>query len=181
MFAPGTPVPRGASIDLVTRSRLPERVLEQLPQTRDRYALSMGWAHRFRASTLRFDGRGYVDTWGLKATTTDGRWLFDLSRRVVIGPHARFYGQTSVAFWQRAYTLAAGAVFPVLRTGNRELGPLVNLTGGATARFHLGSSAELRAWVLGLDVNVTSTHYLDDIYLTQRWSIVSSLSLEVAL
>jgi hypothetical protein len=35
--------------------------------------------------------------------------------------------------------------------------------------------------MLGVDVNVTSTHYLDDIYLTQRWSAVGGLSLEVAL
>ncbi len=179
MFAPGTAVPLGASVDVVTRIRLPIRVLEQLPLTRDRYALSMGWAHRFRRSTLRLDERGYVDTWGLKASTTDGRWLFDLGRRFEIGPHVRFYGQTPVDFWQRAYTMT-GFAAPALRTGNRELGPLVNITGGASARFGLGSKSNPRTWVLGVDFNLTSTQYLDDIYLTQRLSAVGSVSLEAA-
>lgn len=182
MFAPGSVVPRGASIDLVTRVRLPARVLEQLPQTRDRYALSMGWARRFHASTLRFDERAYVDTWGLKATTTDGRWLFDFGRRLETGPHVRFYGQAPVDFWQRAYVMTPGLFdYPALRTGNRELGPLVNLTGGASVRIGLGSSGDPHKWMLGFDVNVTSTHYLDDLYLTQRWSGVGSVSLEGAL
>jgi hypothetical protein len=181
MFAPGTPVSRGASVDEVTRLRLPDRVLEQLPLTRDRYAMSMGWAHRFRTSTLRLDERAYVDTWGLKATATDARWLFDFARRIEVGPHLRFYGQTPVDFWQRAYVAGPGYVYPALRTGNRELGPLINLTGGASLRAGLGTGAEPRKWLLGFDVNVTSTQYLDDLYLTQRWSGVGSLSLEVAL
>jgi hypothetical protein len=181
MFAPGTVVPRGASIDEVTRLRLPARVLEQLPLARDRYALSMGWAHRFHASTLRLDQRAYVDTWGLKATTTDARWLFDVARRVEVGPHLRFYAQTPVDFWQRAYVAEPSYDFPSLRTGNRELGPLVNFTGGASLRTALGSRGDIRKWVLGFDFNLTSTQYLDDIYLTQRWSGVGSLSLEAAL
>jgi hypothetical protein len=180
MFAPGTDVPRGASIDLVTQLRLPARVLEQLPLRRDRLALSAGFSHRFRRSTLRLDEVLYVDTWDLKASATDARWLFDIGRRIAIGPHVRFYAQTSVSFWQRAYTLV-GYDYPALRTGNRELGPLVNFTGGGSARAALGRRTDPRAWVLGLDANVTSTQYLDDIYLTQRLSFVGSLSLEAAL
>ena len=180
MFAPGTDVPRGASVDLVTQLRLPARVLEQLPTRRDRVALSAGFAHRFRKSTLRMDELLYADTWDLKGSATDARWLFDLGRRLEIGPHLRFYGQTSVSFWQRAYTLA-GDAFPALRTGNRELGPLLNFTGGGSARAAIGRQKDPRAWVLGFDANVTSTQYLDDIYLTNRFSFVGSLSLEAAL
>jgi len=181
LFAPGVVVPVGASIAEVNQLRVSERALEQLPLSRDRYALSMRWAHRFQQSTLRLDERAYIDTWGLKSTTTDARWLFDLGRRVELGPHARFYGQTPVDFWQRAYVLSPGFDYPALRTGNRELGPLVNLTGGASLRTGLGKSADPRAWMLGVDVTFTSTQYLDDIYLTQRFSAVGSLSLEAAL
>ena len=180
MFAPGTDVPRGASIDLVTQLRLPARVLEQLPLRRDRLALSAGFSHRFRHSTLRMDEMLYADTWDLKATTTDARWLFDVGRRFEIGPHLRFYGQTSVSFWQLAYTLSGNDV-PSLRTGNRELGPLLNFTGGGSARAAIGRHKDPRAWVLGIDANVTSTQYLDDIYLTNRFSFVGSVSLEAAL
>ncbi|HEX4514459.1 MAG TPA: DUF3570 domain-containing protein [Polyangiaceae bacterium] len=180
MFAPGTDVPRGASIDVVTQLRLPDRVLEQLPLRRDRLALSAGFSHRFRKSTLRMDELLYADTWDLKGSATDARWLFDIGRRFEIGPHVRFYGQTSVSFWQRAYTLVDHD-YPALRTGNRELGPLLNFTGGGSARAAIGRHADPRAWVLGVDANVTSTQYLDDIYLTQRLSFVGSLSLEAAL
>jgi hypothetical protein len=180
MFAPGTDVPRGASIDLVTQLRLPARVLEQLPTRRDRLALSAGFGHRFRRSTLRMDELLYADTWDLKGSATDARWLFDIGRRVELGPHLRFYGQTSVSFWQRAYTLVGNA-YPALRTGNRELGPLLNFTGGGSMRAAIGRQKDPRAWVLGVDVNVTSTQYLDDIYLTNRFSFVGSLSLEAAL
>jgi hypothetical protein len=180
MFAPGTDVPKGASVDLVTQLRLPARVLEQLPLRRDRLGLSAGFSHRFRRSTLRMDELLYADTWDLKASATDARWLFDVGRRFEIGPHLRFYGQTPVSFWQRAYTLS-GNDFPALRTGNRELGPLLNFTGGGSARAALGRHDDVRKWVLGIDANVTSTQYLDDIYLTNRVSFVGSLSLEAAL
>ena len=181
LFAPGVTVPVGASIAEVNQLRLSQRALEQLPLSRDRYALTMRWAHRFEASTLRLDERVYVDTWGLKASTTDARWLFDLGRRVELGPHARFYGQTPVDFWQRGYVLDPGLAYPALRTGDRELGPLVNLTGGGSLRAGLGSAADPRAWLLGFELDLTSTQYLDDIYLSQRFSVVGSVSLEAAL
>jgi hypothetical protein len=180
MFAPGTDVPKGASVDLVTQLRLPARVLEQLPTRRDRLALSAGFSHRFHKSTLRMDQMLYADTWDLKASATDARWLFDIGRRFELGPHLRFYGQTSVSFWQRAYTLS-GDAFPALRTGNRELGPLLNFTGGGSFRAAIGKHADPRAWIFGVDANATSTQYLDDIYLTNRFSFVGSLSLEAAL
>src|SRR5207302_9129024 len=91
MFAPGTDVPRGASIDSVMAARLPERTLEQLPLSRNRYALTLRMAHRFRASTLRLEERLYHDTWGIDATSTDARFLFDVARRVQLGPHVRVH------------------------------------------------------------------------------------------
>ena len=57
----------------------------------------------------------------------------------------------------------------------------MNFTGGGSARAAIGRHKDPRAWVLGIDVNVTSTQYLDDIYLTNRVSFVGSLSLEAAL
>jgi hypothetical protein len=178
MFAPGTEVARGASIDTVMALRLPERTLEQLPLSRNRYALTMRLAHRFRASTVRLEERLYHDTWGIDATSTDARWLVDVSRRVQLGPHVRVHAQTSVDFWQRAYVVRAGYDFPALRTGDRELGPLVNLTGGGSLRVGVGPAHAPRRWLIGLDANVTSTHYLDDLYVTQRLSAVSAFIVE---
>ncbi len=181
LFAPGTSVPNGASVGLVNSLRATSRPLEQLPLSRQRYALTGRLAHRFQHSTLRLDERLYTDSWTMKATTTDARYLFDLSPRVETGPHARLHAQTAVDFWQRAYSLGPGFAVPALRTGDRELGPLVNATGGWTARFGIGSDANPRSWVLGVDLEVTSTQYLDDLYVTQRTSALGVLALEADL
>ncbi len=181
MFAPGTVVTRGESIASVNRDRLSARALEQLPTDRQRYAVSARLGHRFTWATLRMDERIYTDAWGLKATTTDARFIFTPVQRLEIGPHLRFHAQSAVDFWQRAYTMRTGLDFPALRTGDRELGPLTNITGGATARVLVGPQSDLRRWALGLDANITSTSYLDDLYISQRTSEVIALVVEMAL
>ncbi len=178
LFSPGTYVPLGASIDWVTGARTSARPLEQLPLTRQRFAFSGRLAHRFHMATLRLDERLYVDSWALKATTTDLQHLFDLNDRVETGPHVRLHAQTPVSFWQRGYLLEPGFDYPALRTGDRELGPLVNGTGGWTVRVGLGGDASPTSWTLGFDLNATWTQYLDDIYITHRLSVVGGVSLE---
>ena len=81
----------------------------------------------------------------------------------------------------RADRLDPGFQYPALRTGDRELGPLTGLTGGFSVRWKLGPPMNLNAWVLGWDVNVTETHYWDDIYITDRVSTVTGISLEAEL
>jgi hypothetical protein len=178
MFAPGVEVARGTPVSVVDQLRLPARVLEQLPTHRQRYALAGHLAHRFDHATLRIGERLYTDSWGLHATSTDARFIVDLSERVDVGPHLRLHVQSPVEFWQRAYVAGPNFDFPALRTGDRELGPLVNLTAGGALRVAVGGARRPRALVLGLDVNVTQTQYLDDIYVTHRLSAVSALSAE---
>jgi hypothetical protein len=181
LFSQGTTVPRGAPVDLVNELRASARPLEQLPLSRQRYGLTARLAHRFRLATLRLEERLYADSWAMKATTTDVRYLFDVSPRIELGPHARMHAQTAVDFWQRAYLFGPGFVYPALRTGDRELGPLVNVTGGWTLRVGLGGNANPTSWVLGLDLNASSTQYLDDLYVTRRISVLGGISLETDL
>jgi hypothetical protein len=181
LFSPGTNVPRGASVDLVNSLRVSARPLEQLPLSRQRYGLTMRIAHRFHLATLRFDERLYADSWTMKATTTDARYLWGVSPRVELGPHVRLHAQTAVDFWQRAYLFGPGFDYPALRTGDRELGPLVNATGGATVRFGLSAAPDPHSWVLGFDLNATWTQYLDDLYIAQRTSVLGGVTLETDL
>ncbi len=181
LFAPGTYVPRGAPIDLVNSLRVSARPLEQLPLSRQRYALTGRVAHRDHLATLRLDERLYADSWLMKATTTDARYLFDLSDRVEIGPHVRVHAQTSVNFWQRAYVLEPGFQYPAFRTGDRELGPLLNFTGGGTLRLGVGPNANPTSWVLAFDLDATYTQFLDDLYLTRRFSNLGVFTLETDL
>jgi hypothetical protein len=181
LFAPGTNVPVGASIDEVDALRVAARPLEQLPHSRNRYALMLRMSHRFSSSTLRVDQRIYTDSWALSASSTDARYLIDLGRRWELGPHVRAHAQTGVRFWQRAYVLRGGFDYPALRTGDRELGPLLGFTLGFTVRLGLGPSDDPTAWLLGLDLNATDTRYLDALYIRERLSSLAVLSIEVRL
>ncbi len=181
LFAPGTSVPRGAPIALVNDLRESARPLEQLPLSRQRYAVTGRLAHRYSRATLRLEERIYGDSWAMLATTTDVRFLFDLGARVETGPHARVHAQSAVSFWERAYTLGPGFDFPALRTGDRELGPLFSVTGGWTLEIALGGAANPRSWLLGFHLNAISTQYLDDLYVTQRVSALGGMSLEAGL
>jgi hypothetical protein len=182
MFSKGVAaeVPNGASIDWVTLHRLPERPLEQLPLERQRYALTSRLAHRFDTSTIRLEERVYWDTWALVASSTDARWIFDLSRRVSIWPHARFHVQDGVSFWQKAYVSgpAPGWNLPEYRTGDRELGPLWTTTGGGGLRFYLGKNADPRTVSLSFTADGMYTSFLDDIYLTQRTGVLGAIMVE---
>jgi hypothetical protein len=182
MFSPqiAPTVPKGASIDFVNTNRLPERPLEQLPLERHRLALTARYAHRLETSTIRLEERVYDDDWGLVASSTDGRWIFDLGRRFAVWPHVRFHGQTSVSFWQLAYVSgsATGWNLPEYRTGDRELGPLVTFEGGAGVRWYLGSSAEPEKLMLQLTADWMSTSFLNDLYLTSRTAMLGALGFQ---
>ena len=177
LFAPGVTVPVGASIDVVNAARLPVRVAEQVPSSRNRYALTLRAAHRFHASTLRLEERLYADTWGLLAQTADAWWLADVGKRLELGPHARLHDQSEVNFWRRTYVLEGSTSFPTFRTGDRELGPLLNVTGGGLVRVGVGPRQAPMKWAIALDVQATYSRYLDDLYLTDRTATLGALSL----
>ncbi|HTB78896.1 MAG TPA: DUF3570 domain-containing protein [Polyangiaceae bacterium] len=184
MFSPtvAPTVAKGASIDWVNANRLPERPLEQLPLLRQRFALTGRYAHRFDASTLRLEERAYRDSWGLMASSSDGRWIFDLGKRFALWPHVRFHVQTPVSFWQLAYVSAPAPSWnlPAYRTGDRELGPLWTTEGGFGIKWYLGSAADPGQWAVQLTADGMYTAFLDDLYLTHRLAGLAALGFEGA-
>jgi hypothetical protein len=182
MFAPNIApsIPKGASIDLVNALRLHEKPLEQLPLSRRRAALTARYARRLDTSTVRLEERFYNDSWGLVASSSDARWIFDLGRRFAIWPHARFHVQNSVSFWQRAYESRSptGWDLPEYRTGDRELGPLWTFEGGFGVKWYLGSQDEPDTWALQLTSDGMYTSFLDDLYIANRTAIMGALGLE---
>jgi hypothetical protein len=184
MFAPQIAeiVPKGASIDQVNAHRLPERPLEQLPLERHRLALTARYARRLDGSTIRLEERFYDDDWGLIASTTDARWIFDVGKRLAVWPHARLHAQTGVSFWQLAYTSdpgnGTGWSLPLYRTGDRELGPLWTAEGGLGLRWYLGGDKDPRSLQLGAAVDAMYTGFTDDLYLTSRTGILGALTME---
>ncbi len=182
MFSPtvAPTVAKGASIEWVNANRLPERPLEQLPLSRERFALTARYAHRFDASTLRLEERGYKDSWGLLASSSDVRWIFDLGKRFALWPHARFHVQTPVSFWQLAYVSAPAPAWnlPEYRTGDRELGPLWTTEGGFGVKWYVGPDADPQKWAMQLTGDEMYTAFLDDLYLTNRVAGLAALGFE---
>jgi hypothetical protein len=172
--------PLGASIEWVNANRLPEKPLEQLPLSRDRLAVTGGFAHRFDFSTVRFEERVYDDSWGLLASSTDLKWIFDLGEHWSLWPHVRYHLQSPVNFWQRAYVSEPGPGFnlPLYRTGDRELGPLSTAGGGFGVRWRPGGSQEEVSWQIGLTGDLMYTSFSDDLYLLSRTSYLGALRAE---
>jgi hypothetical protein len=171
-------VPAGLQAVAVDTARNPERVIEQLPTERQRYALAGRIAHRFSSSTIRIEERLYADTWGIKATTTDGRYVVDVDQSWRVWPHFRGHLQSAVNFWQLAYTSTRtpqGLQVPELRTGDRELGPMLGLSAGGGIRYAFG---EEKNWALTLSGDAVYTRFLDHLYILERLGVFGALAAE---
>jgi hypothetical protein len=183
MFSPeiAPTIKRGTSIQSINRVRLPERVLEQTPTDRERWALAGRIAHRFASSTIRFEERLYIDNWGLKASTTDAIFFYDVSPTMRLWPHIRVNAQTGVDFWKVAYTSTYDSAkntltVPALRSGDRELGPLITGTVGLGGRFALG---EDRTWSITAAGEFVYTRFLDHLFIQERFGYFGKTVLEV--
>ena len=176
-------VPVGATVDLVNRTRLPVKPLEQLPTERNRIAIGGRLNKRLQNATFRIEQRLYVDTWGMKASSTDSRYMVDLSRHLRVWPHGRLHVQTDTNFYSRAYTAALGGdgqtVIPLYRTGDRELSPLITGTAGGGARLGIGEpegDVKLGITVVG---DVMYTRFLNSLYITTRTAVYGSVGFDV--
>ncbi len=176
-------VPVGATVDLVNRTRLPVKPLEQLPTERDRYAFGARYNKRMGNATLRVDERIYFDTWGMKASSTDGRYMVDLSRHLRVWPHLRIHGQTDTNFYSLAYTAVLNPdgqiVVPLYRTGDRELSPLITATAGGGIRLGLGNPEGEVKYGVTFVGDVMYTRFLRSLYVTSRTAVYGSVGFDV--
>jgi hypothetical protein len=173
----------GQSIDSVNQTRLQMRPLEQLPTERNRYAIGARFAHRFASSTLRLEQRLYDDSWEQKATTTDIRWMIDIGRSLRVWPHARLNAQTGADFFRLAYTASFDPTShaytaPAFRTDDRELSPLIALTGGGGARVALTGPDAKTQLAVTLQSDVMYSHYFNALFITSRTAVYGTLGLD---
>jgi tetratricopeptide (TPR) repeat protein len=176
-------VPVGATVDLVNRFRLPIRPLEQLPTERNRYALGGRVAKRFGNATLRVDQRFYIDSWGTKASTTDGRYMMDLSRHFRVWPHLRLHEQTGTDFYNRAYTAfvdpgTLAITLPTYRTGDRELSPLVTVTLGGGTRIALSSPEAAMQFAILVSGDFMYSRFTNSLFVTTRSAAYGTVGFE---
>lgn len=188
-------VPVGADIGLVNRARLAIRPVEQLPTERDRYAVGARLNKRLGSATLRLEERIYYDSWGTKASTTDARYMVDLSKSIRVWPHARLHVQTAASkFYKLAYSAitcpnrdalecdgqANGTVVvPTYRTGDRELAPLFTLTAGGGARLALGNQEGEVRYGITVVGDVMYSRFLNSLFVRQRTALYGSVGFDV--
>ncbi|WP_394836874.1 DUF3570 domain-containing protein [Pendulispora rubella] len=185
MFSPSvaSKVTPGLPANLVNANRLAYRPQEQLPNERDRYAGALRFVHRFTTATLRLEERLYYDTWSIKATTTDLRYMQDIGKHLRVWPHIRFHAQTGANFYRLAYAAATKddgtIVIPTYRTGNRELSPLMSATVGFGARIALGETEATTQYALTVTGDYMYTYYFNSLYTVSRQAFYASLGFEV--
>lgn len=170
-------IPRGATPELIGGVRLAAAPLEQVPDSRQRFSVLGRIAHRFENATLRADERLYADTWGVQASTTDARYLYDVTKTFRLGGHARFHIQNAADFWKRAYVASPGGggfTLPRYRTLDRELSPMFSATLGAGLRWQPAEVFAINVLAEGM-----YSQFLDSIYVYDRWGVLSATTLEL--
>lgn len=178
-------VPSGAGADLVDLYRLPMRPTEQLPTERDRYALGFRLAKRFPSAgaTLRIEERLYSDSWLLRATTTDFRYMVDLGRMLRVWPHGRLHAQTGAGFHELAYTgfispQNGQVILPTYRTTDRELSPMASLTAGGGARVALTSPESENQIGITLTGDAMYSQYFRSLFVRSRFAVYGAVALD---
>jgi hypothetical protein len=187
MFFPGVNPPVGASYDVVNAQRLAIKPLEQLPLDRQRYALTGRYIWRMTpTATMRLEERIYDDSWAVRASTTDFRYLKDLTPRIRVWPHGHLHAQTGASFYQRVYGATTNpdgsVILPQNRTSDRELSPFIGVTGGGGIRYSLTDPAGGK-FQLGLiaSADVLFDYYFNTFYVRSRLGEYGTLGVEADL
>lgn len=186
MFSPDI-APRvgaGEPYDTVNANRLAVRARELVPRERDRLSLGARINHRFASGTLRAEERIYTDSWGVKASTTDARYLHDLGDHLRVWPHLRYHIQTGASFYQLAYpALVDQDGIPLqifqFRTGDRELSPMMTVTAGGGARIALTTEKAAIQYAVVLSGEVMYSRYFKALYINGRTAVYGTVGFEV--
>jgi hypothetical protein len=173
----------GESIESVNAQRLNPRPREVVPQERDRFAIGARVNHRFASATLRVDERIYTDTWGVKASTTDARYLYDLGEHLRVWPHLRLHAQSGASFYRLAYAaLLDDNGDPLVtyryRTGDRELAPMVTVTVGGGTRIALNSEKSETHYAVVVAGELMYSRFFRSLFVTDRSAVYGSVGLE---
>ena len=174
----------GDTVNKVNRLRLPGRMEERVPESRQRFAFTARLARRADAATWMVKERLYADSWSVLASTSDVRYLMDVAKRWVLWTSIRGHLQTGASFHQLAYEakrIGDGLQLPELRTGDRELSPLAAATFGVGARWDIGDGSRRLAWSLSAQAEGTHTEYFDTLYIDRRHAFLGVLQLQKTL
>ncbi|MFO0735642.1 MAG: DUF3570 domain-containing protein [Labilithrix sp.] len=167
----------------VNNARLNIRPRENVPQRRDRFAVAARVNHRFASATLRAEERIYTDDWGIKASTTDGKFLYDLSERLRVWPHLRIHAQSGASFYQLAYIASVTEkdtpiAIPTYRTSDRESSPMMAFTIGGGSRIVLTGEKTKPELAVVVSGDVMYNKYFQSLFILSRTAIWGTVGLD---
>jgi hypothetical protein len=174
----------GLNADVVNANRLNVRPRENVPALRDRFAIGARLNRRISSvGTIRLEERLYTDDWGVKASTTDARYMHDLGERLRVWPHARLHAQSGASFYQLAYAAkvdqdATPVQIPQYRSGKRELSPMFAITGGGGARIALTSEKATVQYAVVVSGDVMYDRYLASLYILSRTAVYGNVGFD---
>jgi hypothetical protein len=129
---------------------------ERLPSYRQRYAL-FARAHQgipIARSAVHFGARVYRDSWDVHAVSADAEWLTYIGSAVLFGVRGRFHQQTGAIFFRTAGDYRIKGPTGRYWTGDRELAPLENLSGGGKLAWIKRRQQQEHAFIEELEVDV---------------------------
>jgi hypothetical protein len=174
----------GESVEAVNANRTAVRARELLPRERDRFSVGARINHRFSSGTLRVEERIYTDSWGIKASTTDGKYLHDLGDHLRVWPHLRVHGQSGASFYKLAYPVvieeqgAPPLQLFTYRTGDRELSPMMTITAGGGARIALTTEKASVQYAITIAGEIMYSRYFRALYINARTAVYGTLGFE---
>ena len=173
----------GQDVTSVNDYRLNIRPRENVPQRRDRFAIAARLNHRMGNATIRAEERLYTDDWGIKASTTDGKYLFDLSERLRVWPHLRLHAQSGASFYQLAYIASVTEedtpiAIPTYRTTDRESSPMMAVTLGGGSRVVLTGEKTKPELAIVVSGDVMYNRYFQSLFILSRTAIWGTVGVD---
>lgn len=152
---------------------------EHLPLDRARFGLTASVAHRFANATLRVNERGYYDSWGMLATTTDGRFIYDVTRAFRLWPHLRVHYQANISSYQLQPLITSSEVANIVGSNINTSAPVIarmlGVTVGGGARYGFGKRRE---YGLMFNADFISTVFFNYLFERRRFGFFGTIAFE---
>lgn len=112
-------------------------VQEHMPDVRNRIAafVRSKFAIKKIRGAIEFDMRGYLDSWSIRALTTELAWDQYIARPISVRVRARWHVQDSALFYRDGNDYASSGALGSFWTGDRELSSLFNSVYGVKASY----------------------------------------------
>lgn len=117
---------------------------ENRPDSRTKHSLY--WKTKYslpNRNVIDFSYRYLWDDWDITSHTLDLRYLFDVSEKIYLEPHVRYYTQSEADFF--THSLVAGQPLPEFASADYRLGAFEGVTYGSKIGYRINRRSEVSA------------------------------------